>query len=144
MRSRVFTQTHIVAFHEVDLAGFAHFSHYFQWMEHVEHAFLKSLNIPIIQKEASTLKGWPRVNVNIHYQRAATLDTTITINLHIKKLLPKGIHYEFQFYHQSELLAESEMTTLYTTISGTDKPQAQTLPQNIITRLTPYIQHEDT
>lgn len=137
MPSTTFTHTHTVVFHETDAAGFAHFTHYLRWMEEAEHAFLKSLDIPVFKKEGNQIHGWPRVDVHISYHKMLKLDSVVTIQLSIQELLTKGVKYSFKLLEKNQLIAEAEMTTLFAHIND-EQIQIKTLEENLKGRLEIY------
>ena len=47
-----------IKFADTDMAGIAHFSNFFRWMEEAEHAFLQHLEIAITQRGANSDTAW--------------------------------------------------------------------------------------
>ena len=50
-----------VQFAETDMAGVLHFSNYFRYMEEIEHAFWRSLDLTVYFRDAAPYLSWPRV-----------------------------------------------------------------------------------
>tara|TARA_B100001248_G_scaffold260540_1_gene249056 strand:+ start:74291 stop:74728 length:438 start_codon:yes stop_codon:yes gene_type:complete len=107
----------IVEFADTDMAGIVHFSNYFKWMESAEHAFFRSLALPIIEKEEAFIKGWPRGRVSCQYKKPLRFQDTVIIELSVAEVLSQAIRYVFSFYKLDEaseevLVARGEMTTV--------------------------------
>jgi acyl-CoA thioester hydrolase len=95
MSHKVFyTQERTVEFSEVDWAGIVHFSHYFRWMEAIEHAFMKSIDEPLLTLEAGSIAtGWPRREVQCTYERPIRLEDKVMIDLSINHVGKDWIGY---------------------------------------------------
>ena len=51
-----------IEFAETDMAGIAHFSSFFRYMEEVEHAYFRSLGISVVHQQDNGQLSWPRVS----------------------------------------------------------------------------------
>ena len=65
-----------VQFSETDLAGIAHFSAYFRFMEEAEHALWRAAGLSI--GAAETTGGWPRVAGLFILSAAGTVTAVLT------------------------------------------------------------------
>lgn len=130
-----------VDFHETDMAGIMHFSNFFKWMEIAEHHFFRSLNIPLILKEASVLKGWPRVRARCEYHAPIYFEDCVEIILFIEEILSRAIRYQFKFYklkdnEPKEHIATGGLTTLFTSFDIADKSMKPcSIPKSILYKL---------
>lgn len=112
-----FRTERIVEFAETDLAGIVHFSNYFRWMEWAEHAFFRSLDLPLIEKEESIIKGWPRRQVSCQFKKPLRFQDIVIVELAVADITAQAVCYEFSFYKRKEdgqelLVAKGEMTTV--------------------------------
>lgn len=107
-----------LAFHETDMAGIAHFSNFFRWMEMTEHAFLKSLSIAPVTQEAERFWGWPRVRASCEYHAPIRFGDRFECHLFVKEIKQKSVVYFFRFRKIGQsgeitALAKGEMTSVY-------------------------------
>lgn len=114
-----------LAFHETDMAGIAHFSNFFRWMEMAEHAFLKSLGIEPVVQDGEQFWGWPRVRASCEYHAPIRFGDRFEVHLFVKEIKPKAVVYFFRFRKVLEdggrqALAKGEMTAVY---AGFDVPK---------------------
>ncbi|MDQ8205325.1 acyl-CoA thioesterase [Pelagicoccus sp. SDUM812003] len=120
-----FTLEKELAFHETDMAGIAHFSNFFRWMEMTEHAFLKSLGVAPVVQEGERFWGWPRVRASCEYHSPIRYGERFDCHLFVKEIKPKAVVYFFRFRKrldggEMEPLAKGEMTSVY---AGFDVPE---------------------
>src|SRR5258705_2279290 len=66
MGSQGFRYGRRVQFSETDLAGIAHFSAFFRFMEEAEHALWRAAGLSIVA--AQQTGGWPRVGAAFEYK----------------------------------------------------------------------------
>jgi len=93
-----FTQQFVVEFAETDMAGIAHFSNLFRWMERCEHAFYRSLEgIDDVAVNFETGTGFPRVHAEADYQAPLCFGDEVEVSLEVQKLGKSSITYRFVF-----------------------------------------------
>ena len=107
-----------LAFHETDMAGIAHFSNFFRWMEMTEHAFLVSLGVAPVSQSGDRFWGWPRVRASCEYHAPIRFGERFDCHLFVKEIKPKAVVYFFRFRKalpdgEMEPLAKGEMTSVY-------------------------------
>lgn len=95
-----YTHTRPVDFYETDMAGIAHFSNFFRWMEATEAAFFASLGGSLVEplEGGEAIRGWPRVRVHCEYHAPVRFGDTLSIDLFVKELKVRAIEYAFYFY----------------------------------------------
>lgn len=113
-----------LAFHETDMAGIAHFSNFFRWMEMTEHAFLNALGVAPMAQAGAQFWGWPRVRASCEYHAPIRFGDRFDCHLFVKEIKQKAVVYFFRFRKQlpdggMEALAKGEMTSIY---AGFDVP----------------------
>lgn len=116
--------TQQLAFHETDMAGIAHFSNFFRWMELAEHAFLGSIDVPCVQQDGASFRGWPRVRASCEYHQPLRFGDTFETHLFVKEVKQKAVVYFFRFRKREpdgsySAVAKGEMTSIY---AGFDVP----------------------
>lgn len=118
-----------LAFHETDMAGIAHFSNFFRWMEMAEHAFLNSLGIAPVVQERDQFWGWPRVRASCEYHSPIRFGDRFEVHLFVKEIKQKSVVYFFRFKMRGPdggvvRIAKAEMTSVY---AGFDVPSQRML-----------------
>lgn len=81
-----------IEFADTDAAGVAHFSRLLVMVEEAEHAFFRSLKIPILNKETA----WPVVALDISYFLKCEFGDELTIGIHPLKMGNSSFTYAFK------------------------------------------------
>lgn len=82
-----------VEFYETDLAGIAHFSNFYRWMESAEHAFLREQGIELHDGEI----GWPRVNAAADFKKPIKFGDLVRVSVLVAEIRTRSIRYTFEF-----------------------------------------------
>ena len=90
-----FKFTRRVQFADTDMAGIVHFATIFRYMEEAEHAFYRSLQIPIHPRGKEGSIGWPRVHAECDYKRPIRFEEMLDIYLTVAEIKEKAVCYEF-------------------------------------------------
>ena len=108
--SNVFEWSRLVEFYETDLAGIAHFSNFYRWMESAEHAFLRERGIELHSGET----GWPRVNAAADFKKPIKFGDTVRVSVIIDEIRTRSVRYRFEFRvnEDEEICATGEMTSV--------------------------------
>ena len=107
-----FSIKRIVQFAETDMAGIAHFSNYFRWMEEVEHAFFRSRDLSVAMRHDGIEIGWPRVNVGCEFHGPVRFEDEVELRLRITKVGGKSLSYEVDFMLAGKLVALGKSTSV--------------------------------
>src|SRR5688572_15517610 len=86
-----------VQFAETDLAGIAHFSNFFRWMEEAEHAFFRSLGMSVVMRHGDGEITWPRVSVSCDYSGPVRFEDELELRLRVTRVGGKSVAYEVDF-----------------------------------------------
>ena len=92
-----FKITRQVEFSETDMAGIAHFSIFFKFMEAAEHAFFRSLGFSIHTTGFTPPIGWPRVHADCDFKYPLRFEDTVEIHLLVREKNEKTIAYTVVF-----------------------------------------------
>ena len=104
--SEPFEWSRPVEFYETDLAGIAHFSNFYRWMESAEHAFLRSRGITLHDGEV----GWPRVHCEADFKKPIKFGESVRIQVTVVEVRTRSVRYGFKFLNASdELCATGEI-----------------------------------
>ena len=107
-----FSIKRLVTFAETDMAGIAHFSNYFRWMEEVEHAFFRAQGLSVAMTHENVEIGWPRVNVGCEYYGPVKFEDEMELRLRITKVGGKSLSYEVDFLLREKLVALGKSTSV--------------------------------
>ena len=107
-----FTTRHLVQFSETDMAGIVHFSNYFRWMEEVEHAFFRSLDLSIVMTHEALEIGWPRVAAACEYFGPLRFEDEVELVMRVTKVGEKSFNYEVDFLWEGRRVALGKMTSV--------------------------------
>ena len=92
-----FKLTRRVEFSETDMAGIAHFSNFFRYMEAAEHAFFRSIGYSIYTTGFTPSIGWPRVHADCDFKSPIRFEDEIEIHLLVREKREKTISYTVIF-----------------------------------------------
>jgi len=107
-----------VAFHETDMAGIAHFSNFFRWMEETEHRFLKEIGCPPVVQEGERYWGWPRIKASCDFRAPLRFDDAFECHLFVKEIKLRSVVYFFRLMRvdpdgSRQQAARGEITSVY-------------------------------
>ena len=135
-----------VLFSETDLAGIAHFSNFFRWMEEAEHAFYRSLGLSVHPKQhgiTDTSTGWPRLKASAEYRLPLQFEEEFDVELLVAEMRTKSIRYEFKFWKMPDdpasrqLAARGELVVVAVVAApGTREMRATAIPDNFRARIS--------
>jgi YbgC/YbaW family acyl-CoA thioester hydrolase len=122
----------LVQFSETDLAGIAHFSAYFRFMEEAEHALWRAAGLSIGAAEQTG--GWPRVAAAFDYKSPLRFEDEFDVIVQIAETTRRSIRYAFTITLGSALVGTGSMTAVCTMKEG-GHLRAVDLPPDVIARL---------
>ena len=135
-----------VLFSETDLAGIAHFSNFFRWMEETEHAFYRSLGLsvhPMQHGSTDTQTGWPRLKASAEYRLPLLFEEEFEVELLVAEMRSKAIRYELKFWKNPDdattrkLAAHGELVVVAVRADpGTREMHATAIPDNFRARIS--------
>ena len=107
----------IVQFSDTDMAGIAHFSNFFRFMERSEHAFFRSLGLSIVERSAQSIEanpmGWPRVHASADFFSPLHFEDEVEVELLIEEIRTRAIRYLFRVRKlDGALAAEGHITAV--------------------------------
>jgi len=108
--SDFFEWSRLVEFYETDLAGIAHFSNFYRWMESAEHAFLRERGIALHEGEI----GWPRVNARADFKKPVRFGDCVRVRVSVAEVRTRSVRYSFEFLvnESDEIHATGEMISV--------------------------------
>ena len=100
------------------MAGIAHFSNYFRWMEEVEHAFFRSLGMSVVMRHGDGDITWPRVSVSCDYSGPVRFEDELDLRLRVAKVGGKSLVFEVDVMKGGERVALGKMTSVCCTLDN--------------------------
>lgn len=136
----VFRTQRFVEFSDTDMAGIAHFSAFFRYMEAAEHALLRSLGLSVFQSHGEQHAiSFPRVNAECDYTSPARCEDVLDIAVSVTRLGGKSITYRFDIARDGTPVATGSMTSVCCRIEPGQPPVAVPLPAEVADKLRPYL-----
>jgi acyl-CoA thioester hydrolase len=123
-----------VEFRDTDAAGIAHFSVFFNYMEEVEHAFLRSLGLSVVLEDAEGVLSWPRVSAHCDYQGAVRFEDVLDVELTVERVGEKSVTYHFVFRHGEQQVALGRLTAVCCRLRD-GAPRSVPIPVEIAAKL---------
>ena len=133
-----FNTSRRVEFSDTDMAGIAHFTSYFRFMESAEHDFLRSRGLSVVMAEegrSDTHISWPRVAASCDYQAAAKFGDELSIEVVVERVGEKSVAYQYLIGCQGRPLAVGRMTSVCCRIAPGRRPESIVIPPDIRAKL---------
>jgi acyl-CoA thioester hydrolase len=127
-----FRYTRRVQFSETDLAGIAHFSAYFRFMEEAEHALWRAAGLSIGKAEETG--GWPRVSAAFDYKSPLRFEDEFDVSVQLTAVTRRSIQYGFTVTSGETLVGTGTMTAVCTRREE-GRMHAVDIPADVLTRL---------
>lgn len=87
-----------VEFSDTDMAGIAHFSRFFLWMEQAEHEFLENRGLSVVFEQDGQKHGFPRVSASCDYLKPVRYRDVLHIAVHLDVIGRSSLQYRFEFW----------------------------------------------
>jgi len=107
-----FRITRRVEFGDTDMAGIAHFSNFFRYMEVAETDFLLARGLSVAWEAGGQRFGFPRVSVACDFKRPVRFRDLLEIAVTVEELGRKSVRYRFDFSHQGQEVAVGRITAV--------------------------------
>lgn len=124
-----------IEFSDTDMAGIAHFSRFFVFMEIAEHEFLRSLGTSVATEWDGNKIGWPRLSASCEYLNPVKFEDTVDIHLTITRIGRKSMTYQFVFTKDDIKIARGQMRTVCCTCNPDEKMKAIPIPDFIASQV---------
>lgn len=106
-----------VEFSDTDMAGIAHYTAFFRFMEAAEHAFFRSLGYSIHTKGFGDM-GWPRVHAECDFKSPIRFEDIVEVHLLVKEKREKSLVYTFIFRVDGREVARGGLAVACVTHDG--------------------------
>lgn len=124
-----------VEFADTDMAGIAHFTNYFHYMERVEHEFLRACGLDVVLHDQRGAYGFPKRSVECDYFRPARHGAELEASLRADWSDGKSIRYEIEFSCDGQLHARGRLQVACCRFPVGGDPFAIPLPDHVLSGL---------
>ena len=127
-----------VEFSDTDMAGIAHFTAFFRYMEAVEHSFFRSLGLSIVTLHPEPV-GWPRVHVECDFRAPLRFEDSVEVRLLVREKREKSLVYTIVFRKLNEdpprEVARGTLAVACVTRGADGKMKSVPIPESIAERI---------
>ena len=138
-----FRTTRFVEFSDTDMAGIAHFTAFFRWMEAAEHALLRSVDVSVFDladhAESGERVSVPRVSAKCDFKSPSRCEDTLDIDVSVTRLGTTSVTYGVRFSRDGVELAVGELTSVCCRLRDDALPEPIPLPEEVAQKLRPYV-----
>jgi acyl-CoA thioester hydrolase len=125
-----------VQFAETDLAGIAHFSAFFRFMEEAEHALWRAAGLSIGAAEQTG--GWPRVSAAFDFKHPLRFEEEFDVTIQIAEATRRSIRYACSITRDDLTIGTGTMTAVCTSKEG-GRMRATDIAPDLVARLQAVI-----
>ncbi len=131
-----FRTTRRVEFVDTDMAGIAHFSNFFRWMESAEVEFLRSLDMSVAFRTPEGEKiGLPRVSATCDYLKPALFQDILEVAVTVQNVGRKSVTYRFEFFKDGAVIARGQITAVCCRVRGEHQLESIEFPAALRAKL---------
>ena len=125
-----FTTTRRIEFSDTDMAGIAHFSCFYRYMEQAEHDYYRSLDLPIMMdmRDGSVL-GFPRVSSKCKFEAPARYDDVLEIRFNVARKGFKSLTFDIEFWNGETRIAKGQIKSCCCTVRPGHPLQSIEIPE---------------
>jgi YbgC/YbaW family acyl-CoA thioester hydrolase len=125
-----------VEFVDTDMAGIAHFSNFFRWMESAERDFLMARGLTFKWAQDGEEVGFPRVSAQCDYLKPVRFDDMLDIEVRLEKVGTKSLTYGFEFRVGEDVVARGRVSCVCCRVLPGQKLEAIDIPAALRVNLT--------
>ncbi|MCI0458875.1 MAG: acyl-CoA thioesterase [Gemmataceae bacterium] len=130
-----FRTTRRVEFVDTDMAGIAHFSNFFRWMESAEVEFLRSLGLSVKLQWQGEALGFPRVSAACDYLKPVRFEDVVEIAVTLQTIGRKSLTYSFEFTKAGAVAARGRVSCVCCRVLPDGGIESVEIPDSLRARL---------
>jgi YbgC/YbaW family acyl-CoA thioester hydrolase len=127
--------TRRVEFCDTDMAGIAHFSNFFRWMEAAEVEYLRARGLSVKMQWEGQLIGFPRVAATCDYLAPARFEDLLEIAATLERVGDKSVTYAFEVSCGGRKLAAGKVTSVCCRVIDESHYESMSIPASYRARL---------
>ena len=105
-----FTTFRRVEFSDTDMAGIAHFTMFYRFMEQAEHDYFQSLDLPIMKDlPDGSVMGFPRVSSKCKFEAPAEFGDELEIRFNVARKGAKSLTFKIEFWNNDVRVARGAL-----------------------------------
>ena len=124
-----------VEFADTDMAGIAHFSSFFCYMEAAEHAYLRACGLSVMQDWEGERLTFPRVAASCDFVSPARFEDVLEIAVAVERVGRTSVTYAFEVFKGPEVIAAGKITTVCCRVTADHSLEPREVPEGIRERL---------
>jgi acyl-CoA thioester hydrolase len=128
-----------VEFMDTDMAGIAHFTAYFRYMETAEHELFRSLDLAAATRDKDRRLGWPRVSCGFDFVSALRFQDAFEVHLGITRIGTRSVTYQADIVLDHKTIASGHSTSVCCTIDSSGYMASIDIPEDVTTKLKTYL-----
>lgn len=128
-----------VEFMDTDMAGIAHFTAYFRYMETAEHELFRSLGLAAATKDSERHLGWPRVSCGFDFKAALRFQDPFEVHIGLTKIGKRSVSYHTEIVRDKQIIATGHTTSVCCTIDAAGHMASIDIPEDVTQKLKPYL-----
>jgi YbgC/YbaW family acyl-CoA thioester hydrolase len=117
------------------MAGIAHFSNFFRYMEAAETEFLNCVGLTVAWRESGRRFGFPRVSASCDYKSPARFQDVLEIVVIVEHVGTKSVRYRFEFSRGDVEIAIGRITAVFCHESPDHQLESADIPPAIRAKL---------
>jgi acyl-CoA thioester hydrolase len=134
--SQPFVTRRRVEFGDTDMAGIAHFSNFFRYMEAAETDFLHTFGLSVTWRDGDRRYGFPRVSVGCDFKRPVRFEDVLEIAVTVEKVGRTSVTYRFDFREGGDDVAVGRITAVYCRTTPDHGIESLEIPDEVRAKLT--------
>lgn len=131
----LFTTQRRVEFAHTDMAGVAHFSEFFRYMESAEHEFFRSIGLSVSMTDGTDHVSWPRVACSFDFLAPLRFEDEFEIRLGVERLGEKSVTFRAHIVRNGELCAKGRCTSVCCRVADGGRLTGIAIPDAVRTEL---------
>jgi 4-hydroxybenzoyl-CoA thioesterase/acyl-CoA thioester hydrolase len=120
-----------VEFADTDMAGIAHFSRFFVFMESAEHEFLRAIGTSVHTRVGDDEIGWPRVRASLDFLRPVRFEDELDIRVRVLRKGRSSVTWGVDFWCGGMPVARGELVSACCRIRPGSPPEPIAIPDEI-------------
>ncbi len=118
-----------VEFAQTDMAGVAHFSEYFRYLESAEHEFFRSVGLSVHLQQEDQHISFPRISCSFDFTKPLRFEDEFEVHLGVERLGEKSVTFRAEILSGGEIRARGRCTTVCCDMANGDMASIP-IPEN--------------
>ncbi len=118
-----------VEFAQTDMAGVAHFSEYFRYLESAEHEFFRSVGLSVHLQQEDQQISFPRISCSFDFTKPLRFEDEFEVHLGVERLGEKSVTFRAEILSGGEIRARGRCTTVCCDMANGDMASIP-IPEN--------------